>query len=311
MAIQIKETDYENYGKCVHISNGTIEVMVTIDMGPRMIYLGFVGGRNVLYTDLARKHAFEGEEFDLLYGKGKKFYCYGGHRLMLSPEDLPSTYYPDNEPVVYGILPDGVSFTPARQKHNEMQLGFEVMMNESDADIMIVHSAKNHAKETQTLALWALTMMAPGGLEIIPQNEDGENYLPNRSVILWPYTKISDPRVNWGDRFVTFRHDPEAGQPLKLGFNNLPGWAAYVNRGAAVMKRFVHNIHAAYPDFGASYETYLNSDFLEMETLSPLYHIEPGESIRHVENLTLFRAEQAPDSKDERQIQAFLDNLTN
>lgn len=309
MAIQIKETEYQNFGRCVHISNGIIEVMVTIDVGPRLIYFGLVNGENMLYTDPARQYRSFGEEFNQLYGEDAIFYNYGGHRLWLSPESTPETYYPDNEPVVYGVLPDGVSFTPAKQRHNEMQLGFEVMMNENASDIMVIHSAKNCSKEPKTLALWAVTMLAPGGMEIIPQNSAGDFLQPNRSLILWPYSDLRDPRIHWGNRFVTLRQDPSVNTAFKAGWNNHCGWAAYVRKNVAFTKHYVHNVHAAYPDLGASYETYVNADFLEMETLSPLYHIESGDSVRHVENLTLQRIDQIPKPDDESELEAFAAEL--
>ena len=309
MAIQIKETEYLNYGRCVHISNGIIEVMVTIDVGPRIIHFSLVNGENMLFTDQDRKYRAFGEEFDQLYGEGSVFYNYGGHRLWLSPESTPDTYYPDNEPVVYGILSEGVSFLPARQKHNDIQIGFEVMMNENTSDIMVVHSAKNCSKDPKTLALWAITMMAPGGFEIIPQNQGEDPLQPDRSLILWPDSDLRDPRVFWGNRFITMRHDSSVASAFKIGMNNRVGWAAYLRKNVALIKRYVHNVHAAYPDFGASYESYTNGDFLEMESLSPLYHIEPGNTVRHVENLTLQRIDQPPKPDDEASLDAFAAEL--
>lgn len=311
LSIDIKELDYENYGKCVSVSNGIIEAVVTIDVGPRIVRFGFCGEKNLFYNDLERKGVVYDKDFDELYGEGSKFYNYGGHRLWLSPESYPATYYPDNEPVVYGILRDGVSFTPAKQRHNDMQLSFELMMSENATDIMVVHSAKNCSKDEQTLALWAVTMMNPGGLEIIPQNQGGSDLLPNRTLVLWPYTDLHDKRVNWGKKFITLRHDSavEDGKRFKMGIDNLLGWAAYVNDGYVMIKRYVHNLRAAYPDFGASYETYLTKEFLEMETLSPLYHIEPGETVRHVENLSLFRAHMQPNPDDEEQLEKFISEL--
>ena len=46
--LELKEIDFENYGKCVQLSNGVIDVVVTIDCGPRIVRFGFVGGENVL-----------------------------------------------------------------------------------------------------------------------------------------------------------------------------------------------------------------------------------------------------------------------
>ena len=33
MAISVKEIEYKEYGKCVEISNGTVDVVVTVDVG--------------------------------------------------------------------------------------------------------------------------------------------------------------------------------------------------------------------------------------------------------------------------------------
>jgi len=310
LSIEIKEINYENYGKCVQISNRLIDVVVTIDCGPRIVRFGFVDQQNVLYNDLDRKYVDRDPSIAERYGKDSAFYCYGGHRVWLSPQRVPETYYPDNEPVVYGILPEGVSFTPARQKRNDMQLSFEVIMSEDATDIMVVHSAKNCSKDKQTCALWAITMMNGGGIELIPQNRDISNMvLPNRIVAAWPYTNIHDSRITITDKFLTVRHDANREEPLKVGTNNVLGWAAYENNGFTLVKRYVHNVQAQYPDFSCSYETYVCKDYVEMESLSPLYSIEPGEGIRHVENLSLFKTEKAVFPTDEDKIDQYIADL--
>ena len=47
-----------------------------------------------------------------------------------------------------------------------------------------------------------------------------------------------------------------------------------------------------YPDFGCSFETFTNADFLELETLGPLATLAPGESLTHTERWTAFRGVQ-------------------
>ena len=58
---------YENYGRCVKISNGTVEAYVTIDVGPRVIRYAFVGGENVLFNDIARRSKRMGPDYDNYY----------------------------------------------------------------------------------------------------------------------------------------------------------------------------------------------------------------------------------------------------
>lgn len=309
MSTDVKEINYENYGRCVQISNGLVDVVVTIECGPRIVRFGYVNETNILYNDLERKYVNRDTGLTERYGKNAAFYSYGGHRVWLAPERMPETYYPDNDPVVYGILPEGVSFTPGRQRRNEMQLSFEVMLSEGATDIMVVHSVKNCSKERQTCALWAITMVNGGGTEIIPQNREGNSaILPNRILAAWPYTDIHDERILITNKFITVSHDANREEPLKLGTNNVLGWAAYCTDGCTLVKRYVHNSQAAYPDFGCSFETYACKDFVQMETLSPLYSIEPGEGIRHVENLSLSKTD-APCPNDEDSIDRYIANL--
>ena len=49
-------TEFKNYGKCVKLSNGIIEAIATVDLGPRIVFFGFVGGENVMCT---KKDEFE------------------------------------------------------------------------------------------------------------------------------------------------------------------------------------------------------------------------------------------------------------
>lgn len=292
MAVEVKEIDYENYGRCVQITNGLIDVVVTIECGPRMVRFGYVNEMNILYNDIDRNYKCLDESMAERYGKDTAFYYYGGHRVWQSPERMPESYYPDNEPVVYAILPEGVTFTPARQKHNDIQLSFEVMLSEEATDIMVIHSLKNCSKEKQTRSLSAITMVVGGGNEIIPQNQgNGSPCIPNRMIAAWPYTDLHDNRLTVTNKYITISHEPNRDDPLKIGTNNLQGWSAYCCNGYTIVKRFVHNMQAMYPDFGCSYETYLCKDYVEVETLSPLYNLEPGEAIRHVENISLFKSD--------------------
>lgn len=308
--MEIKEIDYENFGKCVKISNGIIDVVVTIDFGPRIISFGFSGNENLFYNDIDRKHTISIDNPELTGENDNVFYYYGGHRLWLSPERSSKTIYPDNAPVVYSILPDGVSFTQPKQKTTNIQAGFEIIMGEDAADIMVVHTAKNYSKEPQACGLWPITMLKGDGLIVLPQNTDTNNsYRPNRTLVYWPGTDIRDERIFYSNRFVTIKHKHDNAKPLKIGTNNVFGWAAYVGHNYTFMKRYVHSSQAVYPDFGSSCEINIQQDFIELQSLSPMYRIEPGQGIKHVENLSVFHTRNSVDPEDEDGIARYIDNL--
>lgn len=309
--MEIKEIEYPPYGNGLFLSNGTVEVVVSIGAGPRILRFGFCGGENVCYQDEKHPELVYTPEFDALYPnlENRQYRMYGGHRLWLSPQNLAATHYPDNQPVIYGITPEGVSFTPPVQQHNQMQVSLTVMIPDGASDIMLIHSAKNMGKETRSFSLCAITALDGGGLEIIPQNPSVNSFAPNREYVMWPYSQITDPRVHWGEKYLTIQHKPGDAREFKMGTNNALNWAAYVNKDVALVKRYVHELKAIYPDGGASFETYCNGRYLEMETLSPVYRMEPGETIRHVENLTLHPVRTAVHPTDQNLLDRFIASL--
>jgi hypothetical protein len=143
--------------------------------------------------------------------------------------------------------------------------------------------------------------MATGGMEIVPQTERDTGLLPNRLLVLWPYTKLNDPRITCGDKFIILKQNPDMKHPMKFGTSNENGWAAYFNHNHLFIKYYTHMENARYPDFGVSYETYTNDFMLEMETLSPLTLLEPDTYAEHNEKWELFDNVPMP-SDDEREI---------
>ncbi len=80
-----------NLPNCIRLSNGEVEIIVTTDVGPRIIGYSLVGGKNILgWHPDARVETALGE-----------FKPYGGHRLWIAPENMPDSYAPDNAPVEY------------------------------------------------------------------------------------------------------------------------------------------------------------------------------------------------------------------
>ena len=56
---------YKNFGKCMEISNGTVKALVTVDIGPRVIYYG-VKGMNIMHEDIDRLTNKGGDFFFLV-----------------------------------------------------------------------------------------------------------------------------------------------------------------------------------------------------------------------------------------------------
>jgi hypothetical protein len=125
--------------------------------------------------------------------------------------------------------------------------------------------------------------MAPKGVAIFKFNEHNTGFLPNRKMILWPYTNLSDSRLFLGNKYFSLNMDPKKHAPIKLGLDNHIAKAAYLLNGYKFTIFHSHNHPGCYPDGGASLETYTNQHFLEIETLSKLMKLRPKNSITHVE----------------------------
>ena len=93
--VTVEEIEYKGWKHNLRISNGDAELIVTLDVGPRIISYKLKGGKNVF------------KEFEEQLGKSgeKDWQIRGGTRLWVGPEDVTRTYFPDNGPVKYSEAP--------------------------------------------------------------------------------------------------------------------------------------------------------------------------------------------------------------
>lgn len=274
---------YGGWPNCVRLSNGKIEVVVTTDVGPRVMRLGFNGGQNLM------KEAPE----DLGKTGGDTWRSYGGHRLWHAPEAMPRTYFPDNDPVPYVIQGGTIKLTQKVETTTGLVKEMEITLAESENRITLVHRLVNRGQWDVECSAWCLTVMAPGGRAIFPQEDfrpHPDYLLPARALVLWHYTDMKDPRWIWGTKYLQLKQDPQRDVKQKVGLMNKQGWCAYALKGDVFIKCFAFDPQAAYPDYGCNNETFTNAEMLEVETLGPLVKIPPGGSTEHVERWYLFRA---------------------
>ncbi len=273
-----EEIEYGGWKGCLRLANGIVEAVLTVAVGPRVIRYGLTGGENELFE----------VEADRGQTGGEKWRLYGGHRLWHSPEDRVRTYQPDNRPLGVREIPGGAALRQPVEEATGIGKELEVTLAPSGSRLTLLHRLTNRGAWPVELAAWAITVLAPGGREVIPQPQPAGGLLPDRLLALWPYSRLDDSRLVFSGRHILLRQDPRADGPFKLGLPNYPGWAGYFNRGRFFRKLHRHLPEARYPDFGCSYETYTNPAMLEMETLSPLVLLPPGSSVEHREEWELF-----------------------
>lgn len=288
---------YNGWPNCIRFSNALVDLVVTTDVGPRIIRYGYYAEENEL------------NEVEAEQGKtgGSEWRMYGGHRLWHAPESDPRTYWPDNEPVVVEEHEEFIRLVQPVERLTGIQKEIDIRFSPVDTHVRLVHRLRNTGPWDVRLAPWALTVMAPGGTAIIPMPPRGshpEHLLPVNSLTLWPYTDMSDPRWIWGRQYVMLRQDPLVKVPQKIGARVPSGWAAYARRGHLFIKKFAYRPDADYPDFGSTVEVFTNDLLLEVETLGPLQVVSPGKTVEHVEDWYLFRDVPTPhnDSQVDRHV---------
>ncbi|HHV44882.1 MAG TPA: hypothetical protein GXX57_09505 [Firmicutes bacterium] len=289
MGIRIVKREYAGWPNCLELSNGALELVVTTDVGPRVIHLGLPGGPN----EFAVKADQAGKT------RQKEWCIFGGHRFWHSPEYLNRTYYPDSEPVQYRELDTGVILTQNVETNTQVRKELEITLDPDAPRVTVVHRMTNMGVWEIELAPWALSVMDVGGVAIVPQPTKAhpEGLLPNRTLTLWPYTNMQDPRVLWGEKYILLKQDPAVTDPFKLGISANDGWTAYANNNHLFVKLFDYYEGEPYPDGGSSVEMYTCDWMLELETLGSLTLLAPDETVEYVEEWILLDGVAKPETE--------------
>lgn len=274
MTVSQPSTDYQTEV----IRLGDVEVTVVLDAGPRVLGYARRGGPQ-LFASLP------GEVID--QPGGEDFSFVGGHRLWRAPEVPRVTYGSDSYPVAIDRLDHGVRLTGGPDGEGVAKT---ISLRQRGAVTVVDHTLLNAGNAPIQCAAWAITQLTPGGVAVLPQPlapSDPDGVLPNRLIVLWPYTDPAAPEIALGASELRI-HASAATTRSKVGQPNRRGWIAYV-LGSEVFVKWspLHDDALAYVDFGATIECYRDHRFLELESLSPLTELAPGAALHHREVWTL------------------------
>jgi hypothetical protein len=290
----VEKVSYLGLPNCYRLSNGTVDVVVATDAGPRVLFYGLRGGENVFGE-------VPGAVITTSLGDWKPR---GGHRVWAAPEVNPRSYAPDNDPVDFDF--DGelsVRLAGRTEPQTQLRKEMTVTLDAEGSGVTVRHRIANRGLWEVEFSVWALSIMnGDGGEAIIPQEPYrawGNYVLPARPLVLWHYTDLTDARVTLGRKLIRLRTDPANDEQQKIGALDKQGWAAYRRGSTLFVKRFAHEECATYPDYGCNVECFTAGSFIELESLSPLRRVEPGARAEHTERWSLtpdFDAGAAEDS---------------
>lgn len=289
-AARIFESPYQGWQHCVWMENEFVRLIVTTDIGPRIICFQTIGGENMLF------------QFSEQMGSVNRpdWIHYGGHRLWHAPQVGDRPNQPDNAPVAWGMEGETLWLDVPMETATLVQKRMEITLASNAPKVHVRHIIYNRGQWPVELAPWALTIMQAGGVEVLPVPQLDTHYLPNYAVSFWPWTRPDDPRFTWGERYYILRHDPENSRWFKIGYRNTEAWGAYFYGNCMFLKFAPEMPGKTYPDYGSTFETYADENFVELESLGPLERIEPDACVSHDE--TWFLLGDIPTPVDEADI---------
>ena len=213
-AVTVEKTAYAGWPNCYRLSNGEVELVVTADVGPRIIRYGYVGGQN-LFVEL---------EEDLGQTGGDGWRLYGGSRLWVAPEDRVFSYGADNEPVEIEV--SGSKLTALAPVENTgVQKRITVELADRGTEARVTYGLANRTIWPLRIATWVLTMMNRGGTAVTtlpPRGTHPEILAPTNPVVLFAFTNMNDSRWSWLEKYIVLRQDPGNSDPEKIGLYRPP-----------------------------------------------------------------------------------------
>jgi hypothetical protein len=282
------------------LENEHLKLEYLLNAGPRIVRLNRGNSTENLLAETPDVH------WETPYGI---YFMRGGHRLWHSPEAFPRTYVPDNEGLRVEEIPGGVRLTGPVEAPTGIRKSIEILLDADDASVALHHQLTNEGLWPVELSAWAITQLPLGGVAVLPQQVgalDFAGLLPNRQLVLWPYTRWNDPRLELHDDYLLV-HGEAHIPPCKVGYSNRPGWLAYLRHSILFVKSFDPLTHLPHPDQGCNVECYCNDRFMEIETVGPTSRLEPGQSVQHSETWQIYQLDEEPE--DYEKIRAAVQSL--
>lgn len=280
--VNITEINYKDYGKCLKVTNDIVEVIISIQYGPRIVKYGYVNDIN---------HFAEGIE-DKISTENGDYYIIGGHKFLYLTDNEKNIYIPDNKKVEYESIDGGIKLIQEIEEHTYFQKNIEITF-EGDSKLKILHKIVSFNPFDINISIASITTMNSNGIELIPLEMKMQGMFPNKSLVFWPYSNLKDQRVYFGDKYIAMKVNENIYDNFRIGFNMNFTRALYYSQNQLFIKEVKENEslkeNKEYPNMGSRYESFISKNYIEMQTNSPKQVLKANEYIEHVEIWNLYK----------------------
>lgn len=259
------------FGKSLFAENGCVEIIIPLEFGLRIGHFSLIGEKNVFFEQ-------PNDMTDLSTPEGWR--VRGGHRMWLAPES-EKVYCPDNAPIEYALLENGVEIFQQEDPWLHVKKSMRIVFHDG-AEVEVTNRVENTGAEAIRCSVWAISAMAPGGVEELSFALRDGGYDHWHRISMWDYTSLGDDRAEYRRDGIKLTHRP-IDRKYKIGVGHPYGPVRYTNNGITFVKEFDVKPEMEYPDANVSFETFMCKHMVEIESLSPLMTIAPGETGAHTE----------------------------
>lgn len=273
MAHIVRVIPYAGWKNCIHITNTVFEAVITAEVGPRIVRFSRVGGPNMLWLD--EFAAGQTEET-------KTWRAYGGHSFDAIVDDeayLP----PENQPVGYELMADGVQFAPVEKDGLSKTIAVRMCRR---GGLEIKETITNLGSEPRRVTVNGHTLLRGGGVAAVPFGQEDDVLCGSVC-----------PEIERGERLALIEHDESEPNGFRLHFGLEELWCGYFSQGNLFIMTSPKQEEPCANGVNLSLEA--SARRFRMSSYSPEKTLQSGESFLHTEVWNIFTGMPSPCCEEE------------
>lgn len=262
----------------VKIDNGVVRLAVSPSVG-RVVEFGYVGQPNLVWINTQ-------DIYDTPPGPDT-YYNIGGDKLWVAPQALWKSAVGHDAWPPEGVI-DGAAWTLVEQKRDSITIqsaespDYGVVVRRtfrlppSTSQAVITNQVVRLRANPHPLQLWTVTQVTEPDAAVLDIAKDGPE-MPSTFISM---TDETPEKIKGHVRLIgeggAVEWTQTGGTPAKLG--TLGRWVAGVYDSVVFRQSTKFDPNAAYPE-ASSVQVYRADQYIELELLSPLIQLAPGESM--------------------------------
>ena len=260
----------------------------------RIMSYSLVGNENIMW------------ENDELLGKVEsleigEWLNYGGYKLWPAPQSVwnwPPDKFLDRGPCEVKIAgEDTLIMTGMKSEQSGIRFIREIKIFKKSSKIEIKQIMENTSDKEVEWGIWEVTQLQPKARIVVPFSKGNKHWDKDNAA------EHDDWDIRDEEGIAYLMHETAKG---KVFFMTDKNWVAWELGGIVYIKQFVPIIDKPYPDGEANVEIFTSDEYPEVEVISPLIKLKPGEKYSY--NETWYLYESKTGFKKNEDLRVFIEN---